>query len=174
MAVRHNALLTKDALPRCTDDITPAWCSKALGLPVTDATLIRVRHGASSIAIMELSYESGTTPGPKRVCVKGGFNPELIAVAPSLTATYRREAEFYHDIVPKINMRLAKTYYCATNAGDNGQGIVIMEDLTDGRNTFGTPLEPWPASRVMAGVEQLAMLHGATWGHGEKEYPWCE
>lgn len=74
------------------------WCSKSLRADVLDVKILSVRHGSSSSIVAELAYAPGAErPGlPKRIFFKGGFNPELIAIAPSLLDTYRRETEFYH------------------------------------------------------------------------------
>ena len=115
-----------------------------------DVKILSVRHGSSSSIVAELSYAPGAerTGLPKRIFFKGGFNPELIAVAPSLLDTYRREAEFYHYLHHKLasaGMRLPQPYYTGVDSV-SGQGIVVVEDLEASSCSFGTPLEPWPLS----------------------------
>lgn len=47
-----------------------------------------------------------------------------------------------------------------------------MDDLSAQGCRFGDPAEPWPVSRVLAGVEQLAALHAGTWNAKAEDYPW--
>ncbi|KAG8162232.1 hypothetical protein KVR01_007997 [Diaporthe batatas] len=166
-----------ESLPTTVDGVTSAWCSKILNAPVEKSTIISVRHGSSSTLVVNLEYApaANKTSLPQRIFFKGGFNPELIAIAPSLLDTYRREAEFYHYISPKLissGMNLPKTWYSGIDSS-SGQGIVVLEDLTTQGCSFGTPSEPWPVDRVIRGVEQLAILHAKTWNcTQDPEYKW--
>lgn len=166
-----------DSLPTTVDGVTPAWCSQILNAPVSDLKILSVRHGSSSTLVVQLEYDPGVdkTSLPDHIFFKGGFNPELIAIAPSLLDTYRREAEFYHYISPMLissGMNLPKTWYSGIDSS-SGQGIVVLEDLTMKGCSFGTPTEPWPVDRVLRGVEQLAILHAKTWKCAqEPAYKW--
>lgn len=156
-----------DSLPTTVDGVTPAWCSQILKAPVADLKILSVRHGSSSTLVVHLEYAPGVDRSsfPENIFFKGGFNPELIAIAPSLLDTYRREAEFYHHISPKLissGMNLPKSWYSGIDSS-SGQGIVVLEDLTTLGCSFGNPNETWPVDRVLRGVEQLAILHAKTW-----------
>lgn len=155
------------SLPTTVDGVTSAWCSQILKAPVADLKILSVRHGSSSTLVVQLEYALGVnkTSLPDRIFFKGGFNPELVAIAPSLLDTYRREAEFYHYVSPTLissGMNLPRTWYSGIDKS-SGQGIVVLEDLTTQGCSFGTPSEPWPVDRVLRGVEQLAILHAKTW-----------
>lgn len=170
-------LMNGESLPTTVEGVTPAWCSKVLNAPVGNLTIISVRHGSSSTLVVDLKYApSANNNGlPQRIFFKGGFNPELIAIAPSVLDTYRREAEFYHYVSPMLissGMNLPKTWYSGIDSS-SGQGIVVLEDLTTQGCSFGTPSEPWPVDRVLSGVEQLAILHARTWKCAQDpDYKW--
>ncbi|KAK8128456.1 hypothetical protein PG984_009564 [Apiospora sp. TS-2023a] len=165
------------ALPVTPDQVTVDWCSEALGFAIQEFTAVDTIHGTASKILLELKacddveVEDTADPRPDRICVKGGFDPDILAMYPGLNATYRREAEFYYHIAPLLTMRLPKAWYCASDT-INGQGIVIMDDLRSTGCTFGNPLAPWPVARVRAGVEQLAMLHAGTWAKTSKVFEW--
>ncbi|KAI7777168.1 hypothetical protein LA080_003959 [Diaporthe eres] len=171
------SITNRESLPTTVDGVTPAWCSQILKATVADIKILNVRHGSSSTLVVQLEYDPGLnkTGLPDRIFFKGGFNPELIAIAPSLLDTYRREAEFYHYISPMLissGMNLPKTWYSGID-NSSGQGIVVLEDLTTQGCSFGTPIETWPVDRVLRGVEQLAILHAKTWKCAEDlSYKW--
>ncbi|KAK7749068.1 hypothetical protein SLS62_008463 [Diatrype stigma] len=172
-----------EALPVRPAEITADWLSKALGRPIKAVTIVGEIHGTASKILLEIKEEESEptaggggapppeTPHHQRICLKGGFNPELVAIHPGLNATYRREAEFYYHVAPLVEMRLPRAWYCGSDAV-SGQGLVAMADLSAEGCTFGTPLAAWPAARVRAGVEQLAALHAATWGATPARFPW--
>ncbi|KAK8051173.1 hypothetical protein PG993_002558 [Apiospora rasikravindrae] len=153
MTLIRGTLNSDEPLPVSPDQVTVEWCSKALGFAVKEFTTIETIHGTASkilIGLKTSSSNGGTAdPKPDQICVKGGFDPAIIAIYPGLNAIYRREAEFYYYIAPLVAMRLPKAWL----------------HLRD-------PLEPWPVSRVRAGVEQLAALHAATWSKTAQDFPW--
>ena len=85
-----------------------------------------------------MTYE-GDSVGPSSICVKGGFNPDLLAKMPMITFVLRREAEVYYYVAPLVDLRLPIPYFCTTDTV-NGQGIVAMEDLS-ADTEFGNPMK---------------------------------
>ncbi|KAK8029019.1 hypothetical protein PG991_006075 [Apiospora marii] len=174
-AVRGHLHSNERALPVTPDQVTVEWCSEALGFAIQEFTAVETIHGTASKILIGLKKygdaDATADARPDRICVKGGFDPNILAIYPGLTATYRREAEFYYHIAPLLTMRLPRAWYCASDT-INGQGIVIMDDLRSTGCTFGNPLDPWPVSRVRAGVEQLATLHAGTWAKTAADLPW--
>lgn len=102
------ALNSADPLPVVVEEVTAPWFSKILGRPVKAANLVEPIHGTASKLLYELTYEDSNDAAslPTHVCVKGGFNPALVKLHPSLNAVYRREAEFFYHIAPTVSMRL--------------------------------------------------------------------
>lgn len=163
-------LNSSEPLPATPQEITVEWLSKVLERKVKTAAITKEIHSTASKILLELTYEDDAAQ-PTQICVKGGFNQQLIALFPSLMWTYRREAEFYYYIRPIVPMNLPTTWYSGTDTV-NGQGLVVMANLAAEGCGFGEPLKPWTADRVRAGVEQLAALHGKTWGAAEADFPW--
>ena len=157
-AAEGGSLVTLDPLPMCQDDITPQWLTRVLGHAVKGLTPVLFRQSTSTVYIVEVTYGAADCPLPRRLCVKGGFDPRMLQIAPAMISTYRREAEFYHHIKPLVEdgMRLPRTYYCGTNPAEaSGQGVVIMDDLAAQGFAFGDALAAWPVDRVRAGLGQL-------------------
>ncbi|KAI1467941.1 kinase-like domain-containing protein [Daldinia caldariorum] len=169
----QRALESSDPLPVKPEEITAEWCSKVLGHAVKSVSIVKQIHSTSSKILIDLTYEDDGNAAnvPTQLCVKGGFNTEMIALYPSLSWTYRREALFYHSLAPIVKMELPKAWYCGTYKA-SGQGLVVMSNLEAEGCEFGEPLKPWSVDRVRAGVEQLAALHAGTWGASEERFPW--
>ncbi|TLD19070.1 hypothetical protein PspLS_09811 [Pyricularia sp. CBS 133598] len=167
------------ALPTTVESLTALWCSEILQAEVAETKVLSVVHGSSSTIVLEITYASSAKGNrlPSRLFFKGGFNPELIAAFPSLLDTYRREAEFYQHLFPKLScsgIRLPEVYHVGIDKA-SGQSIVVLEDLSSKNCTFGNPLETWPVDRVLMGVEQLAILHATTWKcDGDPTYAWLQ
>lgn len=173
IAPRH--LECGEPLPLVVEEIVPAWLSRVLDVKVEKLKLQEVIHGSGSKVLVEVTYATSTgSHPPTRLCIKGGFNPQLLEMLPALFAVYRLEAEFYNHIAPRIpGLRLIPSYWCGVDRpSGKGQGIVILRDVRAAGYTFGDPLETWPVDRVRAALSQLARLHAATWGAKQAEFPW--
>ncbi|PSR90739.1 kinase-like domain-containing protein [Coniella lustricola] len=177
-AASAQPLESNEPLPLTVESITSAWLSKVLGVPISSVQVREVIHGSGSKVLVELTYSKSfaslKTLPPARLCVKGGFNPQLLEMLPALFAVYRLEAQFYHHIAPRISgLKLVPAYWCGVDQpSGKGQGIVILEDVTTRHFTFGDPLHTWPVERVRAALCQLARLHAATWGAKQADFPW--
>lgn len=168
-----SALDSVSALPVVVEQVTVAWLSTILGKTVKTANLVEGIHGTASKLLYHVTYENVEDAAslPSRICVKGGFNPELLKLHPSLMAIFRHEARFYHSIAPTLDMRLPTAWFTGTDTV-TGQGIVVLDDLKARDYTFGDPLQTWPVSCVRSGVEQLAKLHGKSWGAKNEDPSW--
>ncbi|RFN44941.1 putative aminoglycoside phosphotransferase protein [Fusarium flagelliforme] len=156
-----------DPLPIKAKDLTASWFTTIFERQVKEATIIETIHGTASKVFVKLTFNDDTT---KKVCVKGGLNPAVKSTLHFMLAVYRLEAEFYYNIAPTLNMALPRAIYAGTDTV-RGQGLVVFEDLKAQGYSFGNPLEPWPVSRVEAGVKQLATLHAGTWGNRGEDLP---
>lgn len=161
---------SSEPLPTIAQEITAEWLSKILERKVNTAAVVKEIHSTASKILVDFTFEDEADT-PRQICVKGGFNQQLIELHPSLMWTYRREAEFYYYVGPIVTMNLPRTWYCGTDTV-NGQGLVVMANLAAEGCDFGEPLMPWSADKVRAGVEQLAALHGKTWGAADADFPW--
>lgn len=150
--------------PLVPEDITSQWLSEVLGHKVkTFAFTKQTLQATASKLHVTVTYDCGGPElPPKYLCIKGGFNQELIKAFghTGLVAIYQREAEFFRNVAPNIEgMDLLNCY--GTSVSEH-QGVVVLDDLEKLGMTFGEPNEAWPVERVRAGVEQLAALHAST------------
>lgn len=174
-ATATRPLESSDALPLAVEDITPAWLSKILNARVSSLKLRDVVHGSGTKVLVEVTYSKSSAPAlPARLCIKGGFNPQLLEVLPMLFSVYRLEAQFYHHIAPRIpGLRLIPSYWCGVDQpSGKGQGIVVLQDVKAVGYSFGDPLRTWSVGQVRGALAQLAKLHAATWGAKQADFPW--
>ncbi|RFN50696.1 putative aminoglycoside phosphotransferase protein [Fusarium flagelliforme] len=163
--------------PTTPDGINPEWLEKALGHGIK--TLIRTQsilNATASKLFFTIEYsEESTAPRPKHICVKGGFNPAMMAdqgLKNLLASAYKTEARFFSLVAEKLNfISIPKVWW---SGWEEEQGIIIMDDLALQGYEFGNPVHAWSVEMVMLGVEQLAGLHASTWGYTTEKYPWMK
>ncbi|KAJ4360322.1 uncharacterized protein N0V89_000883 [Didymosphaeria variabile] len=159
-------------LPMLPADVSAEWLSKVLERKVKTVALDRTIPGTATKVFVTVTYEDDKPPkeAPTRLCVKGGFDPNLLKMMPWIVMIYQRECDFYNHIALTLdNMELPKCWWAGHNST---QGIVAMDDLSAQGCDYGNPVEAWPVSRVIAGAEQLAALHAKTWHVQASDYPW--
>lgn len=164
-----------DPLPLVVEEITPQWLSHIFNTQIDDIQIHETLHGSGTKVLLSITLSHPSHPNlPTRLCVKGGFNPQLLELLPSLFAVYRLEAQFYRHIAPKIpGLRLIPSYWEGVDhPSGKGQGIVILKDVKAAGYQFGDPLKTWDVERVRAALAQLARLHAATWGAKQADLPW--
>ncbi|KAJ0115800.1 hypothetical protein J7T55_003969 [Diaporthe amygdali] len=161
-------------LPAVPEDIVAEWLTHVFGQQVKSVEITRVVHGTASKVFATVVFDDdniSTASRPTFLCIKGGFDPKIIAHYPWIVNIYFREVEFFNRVAPNLaQISLPRSHWAGHNGVD--QGIVIMDDLDAPGCQFGDPAQPWPVSRALAGVEQLAALHAGTWNAKAEDYPW--
>jgi len=152
-------------LPRAVEELTPAWFTAALGHDVASADVEDIVWGTATKVLVRLSYGEGVPDtAPTAVCVKGGFDERLRGF--DLDDAYELEAAFYGDVAPALDLPLPRCHY-ATFSAQEGQGIMVLDDLVASGCTFGDPVAPWTADQVAAALEVQAAWHRQTWGRSD-------
>ncbi len=151
-------------LPRSAEGLTAQWVTEALQQHYPGVVVTRVEQGrtvggtATKIQLMLEYNEAGQAAGlPPSLYAKGGFDWHEVA----FSASYIAEAIFYADWAPQITANIPRCYYTGR---DEGQGIVLIEDLGLRGATFGGGVvEPLGIDTVAQVVRLLAAVHAATW-----------
>lgn len=150
---------TTTDLPLSVDDITPGWLTRALraggdpDVTVRELAVTGVVWGTATKVLLRVDYAAGGTRHPERICVKGGFVPELRAI---MAQGYRTEARFYREIAPQLDRGLPRCWF----AGEDGeQGIVILDDLAAQGARFRDAREPLTVDQAAAALDVLASWH---------------
>lgn len=168
--------MLRTALPLRVEEITPEWLSAALSVPgrevaIRDASTTNVVWGTATKVLLEVDYASGGEGLPSRLCVKGGFVPELL---PFMAPGYQAEARFYRDVAPILGKDLPACHFTGVD-DDSGQGIVILDDLASQGATFCDARQTLAVDQVGAALELLAGWHAHTgidadWLDGSPHY----
>lgn len=151
------------ALPLKVEQITPEWLGAALSTPrrevrVRAASVTGVVWGTATKVILDVVYASGGDELPSRLCVKGGFVPEMLEfMAPG----YQAEARFYRDVAPLLGEGLSRCHFAGID-DDSGQGIVILDDLATQGAAFCDARQPLSVDQAGAALELLARWHART------------
>ena len=162
-------------LPRIPDDITAEWLLPKIGLTTASITRTGGYDGTATIVKLSVTPEGEDANVDSQakldICVKGGFNPDMLSMFPFVLALYTREVDFYNSIAPTVpNIRLPKNLWARKNAEN---AVIIMEDVACSSGfVFGDPIDTWSVDRVKLVAEQLAALHAATWGSTAQSMPW--
>ena len=168
-------------LPRTVEGLTPEWLTGALrlrvpGIEVTDVTVRHVGWGTATKVLLRADYAGTVGMPPEQVpppglCVKGFFDRDAESMAEVSDLGCRTEGRFFRDLAPRLDVPLPRCWFADA---DELRGIVILDDLTDAGVRFGSPTEPWTPDEVARGLENLARLHGTTWGGGCPDVEWLE
>ena len=159
-------------LPTDAADLTPAFLSEALGTEVTDVTLLDHAFATNQRARIGLTYASDGA-GPATLFVKlAPLDPvhrEMIGA----TGMGEREAQFYADVAPTVNLLVPRCYFGASN--DANAFVLLLEDLGARGCRFASNGE-WGVSADAGAValEQLAQFHARFEDAAERDKvaPW--
>jgi hypothetical protein len=155
--------MSSATLPLRVEQITPEWLGTALSIPgrevrVRDVSTAGVIWGTATKVMLDVVYASGGDQLPSRLCVKGGFVPEMLAfMAPG----YQAEARFYRDVAPLLAEGLGTCYFAGIDE-HSGQGIVILDDLVALGAAFCDARQPLSVDQVGSALELLARWHART------------
>lgn len=163
------------ALPTSLAEITPEWLTAALsqrspGTVVESVAIDDPIWGTATKVFLRVEYSvRGDADLPNELCLKGGFNDDMRAVA---GYGYQVESRFYRDIAPSFGDSVPRAWYAEEDEANN-QGLVLVDDLRGAGASFGGPSVPYSVDQVAAALEQLAMWHGNTWNRkGISELGW--
>jgi hypothetical protein len=143
-------------LPVQLSDLTPAWLSGVLGLDVVDVTVLD--HASATNQRVRLGLTYATAPaGPTSLFVKlaspDAAHREMIGAS----AMGEREARFYVDVAPSVDLRVPRSYYAAS--ADDGSFAVLLEDLADEGCAFSDGTWGVTADAAATALEELARFH---------------
>jgi aminoglycoside phosphotransferase (APT) family kinase protein len=166
-------------LPAAPADLTPTWltatlrCSGALGrasVVAVDPEPIAAGQGfVGQVLRLRLGYDAAEAGAPATLIAKLPAADPGVRAAVAALGLYAREAGFY-AVVAAANLPVPRAYYAAADPA-TGAGVVLLEDLTDGR--VGDNLGGCSDAQADLAVAELARLHARWWDHPRlAELPW--
>jgi hypothetical protein len=145
-----------DTIPADASDLTPAWLSAVLGAEVVGVEVLDQAFATNQRVRIALEYaEEGA--GPASLFGKlAPVDPAHRAMIGS-TGMAEREAEFYADVAPVIDLRVPRPYFAAT--GDGDVFTLLLEDLSVIGCAFSDGEWGVTADAAAPALEELARFH---------------
>jgi hypothetical protein len=148
-------LRTDVELPVSVDGLTLEWMRTVLDCDLASIEVDEVIWGTATKVLVKAILGDGSE---LRVCIKGGFQPELMA---QMGGSYQVEARFYGELGARLESGIPRCHFAGIDAV-SGQGIVVLDDLRDARTTFGDPRHPLTPDLVATALEGQASWHSTT------------
>jgi Phosphotransferase enzyme family len=153
-------------------DLTAEWATAAIGTgdaAATSVTVTGVVKGSNIKARLALEWTGFDAPKqPRAVVVKANFahRDGDDDIDRSWNDLHRllnaSEARFYREFAGLLSMRIPTSYLAITDE-TSGESLLVLEDLAVSGHTFATFDNPFTADLAAHALEQLALLHSATW-----------
>ena len=145
--------------------LEPAWLTAALGARFPGVQVVGVTPGPvveriSTNARFRIECDGDLPEGlVPTLCAKGYFSE----LGRALAHVGEPEARFYRDLADATGVHTLRSVYADVHPGTR-HGVVITEDVIEAGGTFLDALSPYSPDQVARSLEELARLHGATWG----------
>ena len=144
------------SLPADASELTPAWLSDVLRTTVVDVKVLDHAVATNQRMRIGLSYGEGAD-GPASLFVKlAAPDPEHRKMI-GAGAMGEREAQFYADVAPSVELRVPRSYWAAT--ADDGSFILLLEDLAAAGCKFSDGAWGVSADDGAGALEELARFH---------------
>ena len=145
-----------NTLPAHASDLSPAWLSDVLSTEVVAVEVLDHAFATNQRVRIGLTYrEKGAGPAslfaklaPRDLAHRAMIGSLGMAV---------REAEFYSDVAPSVDLRVPRPYYAAT--GDDGLFALLLEDLAVIGCKFSDGEWGVTADAAARALEDLARFH---------------
>lgn len=143
-------------------DLTAAWLSDALDIPVTDFTFERIGTGQMSECYrVELTRASGND-GPSSVVLKVAATDPASRQTGLALGLYEREVRFYTDIAPNLGGGPVAICYSAGFDPGTGAFHLLLSDAAPA--VVGDELRGATIEQAKLALAELARLHAPAFG----------
>jgi len=143
--------------PTDVSGLSAEWLSQALDADVVDVEILDHAVATNQRVRIGVTYTTGAR-GPASLFVKlAPVDPahrEMIGAS----SMGEREARFYADVAPVIDLRVPRTYYAGTD--DRGGFALVLEDLAGSGCSFSDGSWGVTANDAAGALEDLARFHG--------------
>ena len=143
-------------LPVDISDLSPAWLSEVLSAEVVDVKVLDHAFATNQRARIGLTYATAGA-GPSSLFVKlAPLDPEHREMI-GASGMGEREAQFYADVAPSVELRVPRAYCTAT--ADDGSFVLLLEDLAAAGCSFSEGAWGVTADGAAGALEDLAHFH---------------
>jgi hypothetical protein len=152
--------------PHGADDVTPAWLTAALagvadGAVVTDVVARPIGTGQVADSLrLTLTWDRPTS-APSSIVAKIPAAAEDSRAAAAATRTYEREAAFYTELAPTVDVHRPQCWYAAHDPVSDDYAV-LLADLAPAEQ--GDQIAGCSVDAAATVIPELAALHAPRWG----------
>jgi hypothetical protein len=160
------------SVPRTLEEITPLWLTSALresgvlqGASVASVQAQPIGAGVGilgQLGRLQVTYEAEHSGAPSSFIVKMPTTHPGNREIGNLFRFYEREARFYEDVAPSIEIRVPRCYYRVMDVAAD-EHLLLLEDLSV--STPGHEVAGCTPEQAEVAIRTIAMHHAAWWEH---------
>jgi hypothetical protein len=148
-------------LPLDPAGITPSWLTEALsarypGVRVASVKVLHERGSTNHHVRLGITYDEPAGL-PATMFAKMASLDEAHRIAVGATGMGTREARFYDELAPSLEMRIPTSYFAGS--GDDGAFLILLEDLSATGASMSDGTWGIPADLAADAMTDLARLH---------------
>jgi Phosphotransferase enzyme family len=145
------------SVPADVSDLSPVWLSAVLDTEVVEVRIVDHAVATNQRVRIGVTYATAGA-GPASLFAKlAPLDPahrEMIGA----NSMGEREARFYADVAPLVDLRVPHTYFAGTD--DGGGFVLLLEDLAASACSFSDGSWGVTADDAAGALEDLARFHG--------------
>ena len=157
-------------IPYSVEYVTSQWLTKALvstrvinSSTVTSFDSERLGEGqgfTGQITRLKLIYDSHESDAPYSLIAKFPSTDPTIRAALNESGLYEREARFYEEVAPQVELSTPRCFYSTTD-GEAGDHVLLLEDLAPAR--VGDDVAGCSDEDADLAIREIAKFHAAFW-----------
>lgn len=151
-------------IPASIDDVTPAWLSEVMGIPITAATPTRIGVGIGVSSALYRVTLTGEGECPRSVVVKLPALDEAAVFTSTVLRMYIREVGFFEHLADQSPIRVPEYHHGQVDE-ETSRFVVVMEDL--GGLRMVDQLAGMAIADAERAVDELAAWHAQWWGKAD-------
>ena len=150
-------------IPRTVDDLTPQWCSDALGREITTVTPTPVGVGVGLVGQL-FRLELDSPEGASTIIAKMAAPTDEGRFVATVMNMYGREAGFYEQLSPRTTIGHPACFH-SEHDPETQDAVLLLEDVSP-RGRLIDQLAGCSVGDARPAVRCLATLHAGFWDDG--------
>jgi ecdysteroid kinase len=157
-------------IPRTFNDLTPEWCTEALGRPITSVAATPIGVGVGLVGQLARLRLNGPD-GPSVVIAKLAAPTDESRFVATVLNMYGREVGFYTELSARTPIPHPACYYAEHDA-ETQDSVLLLEDVGPRGRAFDQ-VEGCTVAEARPAIRTLARLHASFWDEaGLSDAPW--
>lgn len=147
-------------IPRTFTDLTPEWCTEALGRPISSVTATPIGVGVGLVGQLARLQLDGPN-GPSVVIAKLAAPTDESRFVATVLNMYGREVGFYTELSARTPIP-HPACYCAEHDAETQDSVLLLEDVGPRGRAFDQ-VEGCTVAEARPAIRTLARLHARFW-----------